>query len=131
MKKESLMANSAFDLFGTFIHIEDEGRVLPVEVTETFWQELISGNRPELTEGWLLMTLHMIADTRTWEMHPAGDEILYLLSGAIDVVLQEGDGERIIELRADHGCIVPRGDWHRQIVREPGDLLGVTFGKGT
>ncbi len=125
-------AQSALNPFSTYVHIEDGGRATVLEVTETFWKELVTGNRPELNAGWLLAAYRMSADTPTWEMHPAGDEILYLLSGAIDVVLQEEDGERVIELRRESGlCVVPRGAWHRQIVREPGDLLGLTCGKGT
>lgn len=122
---------SAFDLFSTFIQIKDGGSASPVPVTETFWQELMSGLRPELNDGWLMMALRRAADTPTWEMHPAGDEILYLLSGAVEIIMQGADGEQVIELRAGTACIVPRGAWHRQIVREPGDMLGITFGKGT
>jgi mannose-6-phosphate isomerase-like protein (cupin superfamily) len=127
---ETMSTQLGFDLFGTFIHIENEGAV-PIEVTETFWKELASGERPELNDGWLMTAFHMAADSPTWEMHPAGDEVLYLLSGAMDVVLQAADSEQVIELRKGSGCIVPRGKWHRQIVREPSDLLGITFGKGT
>lgn len=122
---------SGFDPSGTFIHITDGGTASPVEVTETFWQELMTGHRPDLNEGWLMLVLRMRADTPTWEMHPAGDEILYLLSGAIDIVLEEDAGERLIKLGAGEACIVPRGRWHRQIVHEESNLLGITFGKGT
>jgi oxalate decarboxylase/phosphoglucose isomerase-like protein (cupin superfamily) len=64
-------------------------------------------------------------------MHPAGDEVVCLLTGAVDVVLDEPDGERVVELRAGQTCIVPRGVWHRAIVQEPGDTLHITRGEGT
>ena len=44
-------------------------------------------------------------------MHPEGDELLLLLSGAIDLILQTGDRERVVELRPGAACIVPRGVW--------------------
>ena len=99
---------SAFDLSGTFIHITDGGGASPINVTENFWQELMGGKHPELAEGWLMLSLRMKADTPTWEMHPAGDEILYLLSGAIDIVLEEEEGERVVKLRGENACICGR-----------------------
>ena len=46
-----------------------------------------------------------------WEMHPGGDELLYLLTGALDVVLDEPAGERTLRPpgrpglpRPDAGC---------------------------
>ena len=49
-------------------------------------------------------------------MHPAGEEVVYLLSGAIDLVLDGADGERIVPLRDGEAYIVPRGTWHRAVV---------------
>ncbi len=63
-------------------------------------------------------------------MHPAGDELLVLLSGAIDVVLETDAGNRVVELTEGTSCLVPRGTWHRQI-RTPGRELAITYGKGT
>jgi mannose-6-phosphate isomerase-like protein (cupin superfamily) len=128
----------AFDLVHTYFHLADGGGALPIEVTETFWQELQTGDyRSEETarvangDGWLVTKFHMANDSPTWEMHPAGDELLYLLSGAMEVILEERDGKRIVELHAGGTCLVPRGAWHRPIVRTPGDLLAITYGRGT
>lgn len=81
--------------------------------------------------GWLVTKFPMANDSPTWEMHSAGDELLYLLSGAMEVVLEESSGNHIIELQAGMACLVPRGVWHRQLMRTPGDLLVITYGKGT
>lgn len=64
-------------------------------------------------------------------MHPEGDELLYLLSGEIDVLLEESAGDRVVRLRGGEGCLVPRGVWHRLILKEPSDLLFVTPPRGT
>jgi mannose-6-phosphate isomerase-like protein (cupin superfamily) len=62
------------------------------------------------------------------EMHPDGDEILFLWSGAMDVVL-ERDGEEVVtSLSPGEAFVVPRGVWHRTVVREPSDLLNLTMG---
>jgi mannose-6-phosphate isomerase-like protein (cupin superfamily) len=62
-----------------------------------------------------------------WELHPDQDELLYLVEGATDVLLRDdpGDasGERVIPLVGGAACLVPRGTWHRQVVREPSLLL--------
>jgi mannose-6-phosphate isomerase-like protein (cupin superfamily) len=128
---------SGFDPRGTFVFLEDGGAGVPVEVTPTFWQELIRGETASATirrirdgDGWLTGAYSLSA-SGGWEMHPAGDELLYLLSGAMDVVLQAGGGDRVVELRPGTACIVPRGVWHRQIVHQPGDLFAITYGKGT
>jgi len=67
------------------------------------------------------------------EMHPDGDELLYLVSGRVRVVLDDGDQERVgSETRHDVGAgeafIVPRGAWHRLEVIEPAHLVHVTPG---
>ncbi|WP_237244267.1 MULTISPECIES: hypothetical protein [Sorangium] len=127
-----------FDFRSTYLHLADGGDALPIEVRPTFWQELMSGDskaadirRVAEAGGWLVTTFHLAEDMQQWEMHPAGDEILVLLSGASDIVLQEQGGERVVELRARTACKVPQGAWHRFIVREPGDMLAITYGKGT
>ena len=65
-----------------------------------------------------------------WELHPDQDELLYLISGATDVLLRDdpddASTERIITLHSGEACIVPRGAWHRQVVHERSRLLFLT-----
>ncbi|WP_119462106.1 cupin domain-containing protein [Rhodospirillaceae bacterium SYSU D60014] len=119
----------AFDLSGTYVDLKDGGVTTPIELTADFWAELESG---ALRVGGRLMgAFPLTGDMTHWEMHPAGDELLYLLSGAADILLEEMGGERRIALRAKEACIVPKGVWHRIIVRTPGELMFVTAGEGT
>jgi mannose-6-phosphate isomerase-like protein (cupin superfamily) len=119
----------AFDLATTYVQLDDGPRALAVEVDDEFWQTI--DRRSELQGGRLVGRFHNAQDWDIWEMHPAGDEVVCLLSGAIDVVLDEPDGERVVELEAGRTFIVPRGVWHRAIVREPGNTLHITRGEGT
>ncbi len=119
----------SFGLHDTFVHFSDGGGAQLIEVDDDFWSQI--GKRTELHEGRLMGALHLLADTPTWEMHPAGDEFLYLLKGAAEVVLQDINGERIVELKTSEGCLVPRGLWHRILTRTPSTLFFVTPGKGT
>jgi mannose-6-phosphate isomerase-like protein (cupin superfamily) len=119
----------AFDLATTYVQLDDGATAFAVEVDDTFWQTI--DLRPELQGGRLVGVFHNARDWDIWEMHPAGDEVVCLLSGAIDVVLDEPDGERAVELEPGRTCIIPRGVWHRAIVREAGDTLHITRGEGT
>ena len=64
------------------------------------------------------------------EMHPDGDELLYLISGRVDVILEEDGSETLLELRPGQGLVVPKGVWHRVKLREPSQLLHITPGPG-
>jgi len=61
-----------------------------------------------------------------WERHPNGDELVCLVSGAIDVVMEEPSGERVVPLEPFRGLVIPHGVWHRLRVRKPAVLLAVT-----
>ena len=64
------------------------------------------------------------------EMHPDGDELLFLVSGAVTVTLELADGDRLVELGSGDAVVVPKGVWHQITTREPGHLLHVTPGPG-
>ncbi len=67
------------------------------------------------------------------EVHPDGDEFLYVVSGTIELVLDDGDAhaigvERKLVLRAGDAFVVPRGVWHQLETVEPTYLIHVTPG---
>jgi mannose-6-phosphate isomerase-like protein (cupin superfamily) len=121
--------SEAFDLATTYVQLDDGPAATAVPVDEHFWETI--DRHPGLHGGRLVGTFHNAQDWDIWEMHPAGDELVCLLSGAIDVVLDGEHGERLVALEPGETCIVPRGVWHRAIVREPGDTLHITRGAGT
>jgi mannose-6-phosphate isomerase-like protein (cupin superfamily) len=126
----SIPTHVAFNPAGTFVHLDGEGGAATLEGGEAFWTrpaEELDRNYP----GRILGALTMASGNSTWEMHPDGGEVLYLLSGAVEVVLQEKDGERAVELSARRAFIVPRGTWHRLAVRMPSEFVFITPGKGT
>ena len=61
------------------------------------------------------------------EMHPDGDEVLYLISGKARVVLLESPEEDIL-LRPGDGLVVPKGVWHRVDILEPCQIVYATPG---
>ncbi len=127
----------SFRLDDTYAFLKDGGSA-PLVPSGGFWQELMSGEPKSLGvalvaggSGWLVAKYSIERDGQAWEMHSAGDELLTMLAGAMDVVFERAGGEVTVSLRSGQTCIVPRGMWHRQVVREAGEYLGITYGKGT
>ena len=48
-----------------------------------------------------------------WEQHPAGDEVVMVLSGSTTVVLWTGTAEERVTLGPQELLVVPQGQWHR------------------
>ena len=61
------------------------------------------------------------------EIHPDGDEILYVVSGKISVA-GESDPTMILELGAGEACIVRKGEWHLVHALEKTQLIHITPG---
>ena len=61
------------------------------------------------------------------EMHPDGDEVLYLISGRVNVVFED-PAFHDIEMRPGDGLIVPKGVWHRVDILEPCQIMYATPG---
>ncbi len=112
-----------------YLELHNDGSVDKITLTPEFWPDLMSGRRK--LKGRLVMAAHITEDMRHWERHPAGDEVLLLLSGAVTVVLEDNKGDERVELTAGQAFTVPRGRWHRIELREAGDLIFMTAGEGT
>jgi quercetin dioxygenase-like cupin family protein len=61
------------------------------------------------------------------ELHPDGDELIYVISGKVRV-LGESSSVEPCELGPGEMCIVPQGTWHRLQLVEPTRLIHVTPG---
>jgi quercetin dioxygenase-like cupin family protein len=62
------------------------------------------------------------------ERHPDGDELIWLVSGQVDVAIGAPEGDQHHVLRPGEALIVPRGLWHRVPVDRPARLLHLTPG---
>jgi uncharacterized cupin superfamily protein len=82
-------------------------------------------------EGRLVAVHSFESDWPTWEVHPKGHELVYVISGKMTLV-QEIDGDRrSVEMKAGDAAINPPGIWHTAKVSEPTTVLFVTAGEGT
>lgn len=62
------------------------------------------------------------------EMHPDGDELLYVIDGVMHVLLELDDGDRTIDVPAGQAIVIPKGTWHRGLEGEPSRVLNITPG---
>jgi len=65
------------------------------------------------------------------ERHPEGDELVYLISGAMGVSFERSDSHdaELVTLQPGQLVVVPRGVWHRLVVGEPSELIFMTPGR--
>jgi len=120
---------TAFDPLATFVHLADGPAATLLEVGPDFWEKL--GTRRELHAGRLISAYRFTEDWTSWERHPAGDELVFQLSGAMDFVVDDGGAARTVSLRGRAALVVPRGAWHTVRVLEPSEAIFVTRGEGT
>lgn len=118
------------DLARTFVHLSNRGEAEPIELGPSFWRDSTSKPLYDRVVGAFDFSSSEDLHASMQEMHPEADELLYVVSGAVDLVLQELEVERIVALEAGQAAIVPRGVWHRLVMREPGRLLFVNSRTG-
>lgn len=117
------------DLSQTYLHLGQGLGAREIPVDPTFWQHI--DRRTDLHPGRLLMQFTFTADWPTWEVHPAGDEVVIATEGEMTVHLDEPGGRRSVHLAAGQAVVVPRGVWHTADVPERCTALFLTPGEGT
>lgn len=121
-----------FNALETYLHLGPGGSSVPLEVNESFWQKLTSGGFAHLGPGRLVSTYDFSEDWTSWEQHPAGEEVVVLIAGALEFVLETSDGERTLTLdQPGQFLLVPRGTWHTANVARSAKVLFITPGEGT
>ena len=107
------------------------GRGTNKAVSDQFYQDLDDefGN---FANHVLIQSFQFDTDWPTWEVHPEGDEFVYLLTGDTDFVLKVDGVEEVIRVSEPGSyVVVPRGIWHTARPYAPTSLLFVTPGEGT
>ena len=87
---------------------------------------------PPRIDGYIVGWTEIAPDApprHTGELHPDADEVLVVVSGLMEVVLEDEDGtQTTYDVGPGESIVVPRGTWHRTAAREPSVLLNITPG---
>jgi mannose-6-phosphate isomerase-like protein (cupin superfamily) len=126
---QSEFAKEPFDLLERHAHFNEDGSVKLIDAA-TLWSLA-----PEVMNaqfGHVLVSAFSFSENwATWEMHPHGDEMVYLLSGTATLILRLPQGDAQIALTANRGYMIPKGIWHTAHTDGPCKALFITCGKDT
>ena len=101
------------------------------DVSDNFYMEL-GEDFPDFESHVLIQKYAFDEAWPTWEIHPKGDELVYLLSGDTDMVLSLDGGEEVIRVSTPgEYVIVPKSTWHTARPHAPTSMLFFTPGEGT
>jgi hypothetical protein len=83
-------------------------------------------------EGRLVSLYDFTESWDSWEMHPAGDELVVCLSGEITLIQEQVDGtQRSLTLQPFEYAVNGPGVWHTADVAGAASALFITAGEGT
>lgn len=114
----------------SYLHLSSDGAIHTVPGGANFWSLPPEALR-RFDSGWLITEFVCVEDWPNWEMHPEGDEFVYLLSGDVALTLELPAGTTTTRLLDRGAVVVPRGVWHTARVFTPSRMLFITRGEGT
>lgn len=100
-------------------------------VTDSFYEDL-DHHFPDFAGHILIQRFAFSAAWPTWEVHPEGDEVVFLLQGDTDFVLWvDGQEQRVRVKEPGSYVVVPANTWHTARPHGPTTMLFLTPGNGT
>ena len=116
------------------IHLDRFGKAVPQpEFTDERWYEDY-GERTasDGAAGRLVSVFSFTESWTSWEMHPAGAEVVVCIAGEITLIQELPDGSTdSVTLRPKDYAINPPGVWHTADVAGEATALFITAGMGT
>jgi mannose-6-phosphate isomerase-like protein (cupin superfamily) len=114
----------------TYASLASEGVATTVSGGHAFWS-LPASEIEKFGHDWLISEFEFDSDWPNWEVHPHGDEFVYLFSGSVVMLMETSRGITEVPMLSPAAIIVPRGVWHTAKVLAPSRMLHVTRGLGT
>lgn len=97
-----------------------------------WYADYIARTASDGAEGRLVSCYDFSESWTSWEMHPAGDELVICTAGAITLIQEDAGGARnVVTLMAGDYAINAAGVWHTADVDREATVLFVTAGFGT
>ncbi|MEH6404977.1 MAG: cupin domain-containing protein [Sneathiella sp.] len=115
-------------------------KAIKISLMEEFSKlSFLKDRHPESTEDESKNSFSVLSDYRDgaifithyagnsqWERHSKGDEIVYVLEGATNLILRTSDGEKSNILQSGELLVVPQNVWHRFETLDGAKILAVT-----
>jgi hypothetical protein len=114
----------------THTHLAENGQGTDTPGGAAFWQ-LPPAEMARFDQGWLASEFVCSEDWSNWEMHPHGDEFVYLLGGDVELLLELPEGLQTERITGRGARLVPRGVWHTAKVFAPSRMFFITRGECT
>jgi quercetin dioxygenase-like cupin family protein len=108
----------------TALHCAADQSMHALAIDDRTWAERSAV--PAFRDGRILSVFDYTSTWTWWERHPAGEEYVHVLAGAVVFHVEDETGRRSVELRAGRGLVVPRGTWHRAEISAPVSMLFLT-----
>ena len=97
-----------------------------------WYEAYVDRHADDMDEGRLVSLFRFEESWTSWEMHPAGDEVVCCLQGQMTLHQKLPDGSTAsYELAAGDYAINPPGAWHTADAEAPVVALFITAGKDT
>jgi quercetin dioxygenase-like cupin family protein len=115
------------------VHLGRGARAVPQPEFSGFewYADYAARHADDGAEGRLVAIHSFDAPWTSWEMHPAGDEVVVCIAGEITLVQELPGGVERVTLRPGDYAINPPGVWHTADVADQARALFITAGMGT
>lgn len=121
-------------LFSHYLHLGPGGRAVeqPAFTGMDWYAGYGARHGEDGGEGRLVSLSRFSAPWTSWEMHPAGDEVVVCVGGRLTLHQEQADGSiATLTLGAGDFAINPAGVWHTADVEDEATALFITTGLGT
>lgn len=125
-------ASQPYNLSSTYLRLRSDVTIEALKGDATFWPRLMSGQLGNFHNEYLITVFDSAQDWTHWEMHPMGDELVCVLSGAVVMLLEQSGRPVAVRLeQPGEFVLITRGTWHTANVSSACRMLFVTAGEGT
>lgn len=118
------------DPTSTYVSLGQDGKSIQLPGGDAFWSQP-KAEIEAVGKDWLVSEYTFTADWPNWEMHPEGDEMVYLLEGHVRLLLDLPAARRELEMQGRGAVVIPMGVWHTAKVMAPSRTLHITLGRRT
>ncbi|MBE2248361.1 MAG: cupin domain-containing protein [Myxococcus sp.] len=125
------MSEKPLNLERDAIHLGAPSTAVPVPGFEHDYEKYVAAHCSPDDPGRLVTLATSTKDWPVWETHPAGAEVVIVLSGRAEFIQDVGGARRHVIVGPNEAVINPPGVPHTANVIEPFTALYITPGPGT